>query len=128
MEVLTRGELVGVLALGQDNAFGQSLESQMRSTLLALWLAEAAGLPTQVRDTAYWTAQLRYRGCTAHAHEVAVMFGDDISTRARTVVYDASNPADVLRDAIAHGLPGGAASRGSQRSPRSWPAAGRSQK
>ena len=60
MEVLTRGELVAVLALGQDNAFGQSLESQMRSTLLALWLAEAAGLPTQVRDTAYWTAQLRY--------------------------------------------------------------------
>ena len=106
MEALTRGELVAVLALGQDNAFGQPLESQMRSTQLALWLAEAAGLPAQVRDTAYWTAQLRYLGCTAHAHEVAVMFSDDISTRARTVVYDASNPAEVLRDAIAHGRPG----------------------
>jgi HD-GYP domain-containing protein (c-di-GMP phosphodiesterase class II) len=106
MDALTMGELVAVLALGQDNSFGQPLESQMRSTLLAIWLAEAAGLPAQVRDTAYWTAQLRYLGCTAHAHEVAVMFGDDIETRARTVVYDASNPSEVLRDALAHGLPG----------------------
>src|ERR1700731_3632289 len=100
------GELVAVLALGQDSSFGQPLECQLRSTLLAIWLAEAAGLPAQVRDTAYWTAQLRYLGCTAHAHEVAVMFGDDIEARARTAVYDASNPAAVLRDALAHGLPG----------------------
>ena len=99
------GELAGILALGQDTSFGQPLESQMRSTLLAVWLAEAAGLHTQDRDTAYWTAQLRYLGCTAHAHEVAVMFGDDIATRARTVTYDASNPGEVLRDALAHGLP-----------------------
>jgi HD-GYP domain-containing protein (c-di-GMP phosphodiesterase class II) len=106
VDALTMGELVAVLALGQDNSFGQPLESQMRSTVLAIGLAEAAGLPALVRDTAYWTAQLRYLGCTAHAHEVAVMFGDDIATRARTVVYDASNPAEVLRDALAHGLPG----------------------
>jgi hypothetical protein len=103
---LTAGELIAVLALGQDNAFGQPLESQARCTLLAIWLAEAAGLPGQDRDVAYWTAQLRYLGCTAHAHEVAVMFGDDIETRARTVAYDASDPGEVLRDALAHGLPG----------------------
>jgi HD-GYP domain-containing protein (c-di-GMP phosphodiesterase class II) len=106
VDALTMGELVAVLALGQDNSFGQPLESQMRSTVLAIWLAEAAGLPALVRDTAYWTAQLRYLGCTAHAHEVAMMFGDDIATRARTVIYDASNPGEVLRDALAHGLPG----------------------
>ena len=94
------GKLVAVLALGQDNSFGQPLETQLRATLLAVWLAEAAGLPSQVRNTAYWTAQLRYLGCTAHAHEVAVLFGDDIQTRARTVVYDASNPGEMLRDAI----------------------------
>jgi HD-GYP domain-containing protein (c-di-GMP phosphodiesterase class II) len=100
------GELVAVLALGQDNSFGQPAESQLRSTLLAVWLADAAGLPAQVRDTVYWTAQLRYLGCTAHAYEVAVMFGDDIAARARTAAYDSSNPAEVLRDALAHGLPG----------------------
>jgi len=105
MAALTMGELVAVLALGQDSSFGQPLETQARSTLLAIWLAEAAGLPAQDRDTAYWAAQLRYLGCTAHAHEVAVFFGDDIQTRARTTVYDASSPAEVLRDAITHGLP-----------------------
>jgi HD-GYP domain-containing protein (c-di-GMP phosphodiesterase class II) len=99
------GDLVAMLALGQDSSFGQPLETQARSTLLAVWLAEAAGLPGQDRDTAYWAAQLRYLGCTAHAHEVAVFFGDDIQTRARTTVYDASRPAEVLRDAITHGLP-----------------------
>jgi HD-GYP domain-containing protein (c-di-GMP phosphodiesterase class II) len=100
------GKLVAVLALAQDNSFGQPLETQLRATLLTVWLAGAAGLPSGVQDTAYWTAQLRYLGCTAHAHEVAVMFGDDIQTRARTVLYDASNPGEMLRDALAHGLPG----------------------
>jgi HD-GYP domain-containing protein (c-di-GMP phosphodiesterase class II) len=106
MDTLTMGQLVAVLALGQDSAFGQPPESQLRATLLATWLAEAAGMPAQVQDTAYWAAQLRYLGCTAHAHEVSVMFGDDIAARARTAAYDASSPAEVLRDALAHGLPG----------------------
>src|ERR1700758_958366 len=105
MDELSLGELVAVLTLGQDSAFGQPLESQMRSTLLAMWLAGSAGLGAEVAGTAYWAAQLRYLGCTAHAHEVAVFFGDDIQTRARTTAYDASSPADVLRDAITHGLP-----------------------
>ena len=106
MDELSLGELVAVLTLGQDSSFGQPLESQMRSTLLSLWLAGSADLGTEVRDTAYWCAQLRYLGCTAHAHEVAAMFGDDIQTRARTLTYDASNPAEVLRDAVTFGLPG----------------------
>jgi hypothetical protein len=106
MDELSLGELVAVLTLGQDSSFGQPLESQMRSTLLAIWLAGSAGLSADVRDTAYWCAQLRYLGCTAHAHEVAAMFGDDIQTRARTLTYDASNPAEVLRDAVTFGLPG----------------------
>jgi HD-GYP domain-containing protein (c-di-GMP phosphodiesterase class II) len=106
MDELSLGELVAVLTLGQDSSFGQPLESQMRSTLLAIWLAGSAGLGAEVCETAYWCAQLRYLGCTAHAHEVSAMFGDDIETRARTLTYDASNPAEVLRDAVTFGLPG----------------------
>jgi HD-GYP domain-containing protein (c-di-GMP phosphodiesterase class II) len=106
MDELSIGELIAVLTLGQDNSFGQPLESQMRSTLLAIWLAESAGLGADIQDTAYWCAQLRYLGCTAHAHEVSAMFGDDIGTRARTLTYDASHPAEVLRDALTFGLPG----------------------
>src|SRR5436305_7114861 len=106
MDELSLGELVALLTLGQDSSFGQPLESQMRSTLLAIWLAGSAGLSAEVRDTAYWCAQLRYLGCTAHAHEVSAMFDDDIETRARTLTYDASNPAEVLRDAVTYGQPG----------------------
>jgi HD-GYP domain-containing protein (c-di-GMP phosphodiesterase class II) len=98
---LRLGEFVATLALAQDNAFGQPLESQLRSCLLATWLCEAAGHDSALRDTVYWTALLRYLGCTGHAHEVATVFGDEIAIRAQTLVHDAANPAEVMRDVIA---------------------------
>ena len=95
------GELVATFALAQDNAFGQPLESQLRSCLLADWLSEEAGLDADLRETVYWVALLRYIGCTGHAHEVATVFGDEIAIRAQTLVHDAANPAEVMRDVIA---------------------------
>jgi HD-GYP domain-containing protein (c-di-GMP phosphodiesterase class II) len=91
---------VATFALAQDNAFGQPLESQLRSCLLAMWIADEAGLDSAARDTVYWVALLRYLGCTGHAHEVSEMFGDEIAIRARTLVHDAANPAEVIADAI----------------------------
>jgi HD-GYP domain-containing protein (c-di-GMP phosphodiesterase class II) len=103
---LRLGEFVATLALAQDNAFGQPLESQLRSCLLASWMCEKAGLDRNVRDTAYWVALLRYVGCTGHAHEVAMVFGDEIAIRAQTLVHDAANPAEVMRDVIAYATAG----------------------
>lgn len=100
MSGLRLGELVATLALAQDNAFGQSLESQLRSCLLAVWLSDAAGLPRELHDTVYWVALLRYIGCTGHAHEVATVFGDEIAIRAQTLVHDAANPEEVMRDVV----------------------------
>jgi HD-GYP domain-containing protein (c-di-GMP phosphodiesterase class II) len=91
---------VATLALAQDNAFGQPLESQLRSCLLATWICDAAGFDKPVRDTVYWVALLRYIGCTGHAHEVATLFGDEIAIRAQTLVHDAGNPAEVIQDVI----------------------------
>jgi HD-GYP domain-containing protein (c-di-GMP phosphodiesterase class II) len=88
------------LALAQDNAFGQPLESQLRSCLLASSLSDEAGFDRELRDTIYWVALLRYVGCTGHAHEVATVFGDEIAIRAQTLVHDAANPAEVMRDVI----------------------------
>src|SRR5207237_4287840 len=90
------GELGATLALAQDNAFGQPLESQLRSCLLATWMCEAAGFEREVRETAYWVALLRYVGCTGHAHEVATVFGDEIAIRAQTLVPDAADPSEVM--------------------------------
>jgi HD-GYP domain-containing protein (c-di-GMP phosphodiesterase class II) len=103
---LRLGELVATLALAQDNAFGQPLESQLRSCLLATWMCEAAELDDEVRETTYWVALLRYIGCTGHAHEVATVFGDEIAIRAQTLVHDAGNPAEVMRDVVAFATAG----------------------
>jgi HD-GYP domain-containing protein (c-di-GMP phosphodiesterase class II) len=103
---LRLAEFVATLALAQDNAFGQPLESQLRSCLLATWICEAAGFEKEVRDTVYWVALLRYVGCTGHAHEVATVFGDEIAIRAQTLVHDAANPAEVMRDVLAFATAG----------------------
>lgn len=103
---LRLGEFVATLALAQDNAFGQPLESQLRSCLLASWMSEHAGLSREMRDTVYWAALLRYIGCTGHAHEVATVFGDEIAIRAQTLVHDAANPAEVMRDVVAFATAG----------------------
>jgi HD-GYP domain-containing protein (c-di-GMP phosphodiesterase class II) len=94
------GELVALLALAQDNAFGQPLESQFRSCILADRLTEQLGLGPDERATAYWVALLRYVGCTGHAHEVSALFGDEIGLRARTLVHDAGDPHEVVADFI----------------------------
>ncbi|MBV8528879.1 MAG: HD domain-containing protein, partial [Candidatus Dormibacteraeota bacterium] len=88
---------MATFALAQDNAFGQPLESQLRSCLLGVALCEEADFDSEVRDTVYWVALLRYIGCTGHAHEIASVFADDIAVLARTLVFDAADPADVMR-------------------------------
>lgn len=98
---LRLGELVAIFALAQDNSFGQPLESQLRSCLLADWMVQEAGFAPELRESVYWVALLRYLGCTGHAHEVAQLFVDDLSIRAQTLIHDAADPDAVLRDAIA---------------------------
>ncbi len=100
------GELIATLALAQDNAFGQPLESQLRSCLLSVWMAEAAGLDSATCDTVYWVALLRYIGCTGHAHEVATLLGDEIAIRAQTLIHDAGNPEEVMADVVAFATAG----------------------
>src|SRR3954447_24027542 len=103
---LRLAELVATLALAQDNAFGQPLESQLRSCLLASWMCEEGGFDRDVREDAYWVALLRYVGCTGHAHEVATVFGDEIAIRAQTLIHDAANPTEVMRDVMAFATAG----------------------
>jgi HD-GYP domain-containing protein (c-di-GMP phosphodiesterase class II) len=94
------------LALGQDNAFGQPLESQLRSCLLAMALCEEAGFEKELRETVYWVALLRYVGCTGHAHEIATVFGDDIALLAQTLVLDIADPAEVGHAMVAFATAG----------------------
>jgi HD-GYP domain-containing protein (c-di-GMP phosphodiesterase class II) len=63
-------------------------------------MAEAAGLDEETRATVYWVALLRFIGCTGHAHEVSMLFGDEIAIRGQTLVHDSGNPAEVMRDIV----------------------------
>lgn len=63
-------------------------------------LCEEAGFDRELVETVYWVALLRYIGCTGHAHEVATVFGDEIAIRAQTLVHDAANPSEVMRDVL----------------------------
>jgi HD-GYP domain-containing protein (c-di-GMP phosphodiesterase class II) len=103
---LRLGELVATFALGQDNAFGQPLESQLRSCLLGIALCEEAGFDDAVRETVYWVALLRYVGCTGHAHEISSVFGDDIALLAQTLVLDTADPAEVGHALVAFATAG----------------------
>ena len=75
-------ELVAALSLGIDLGFGQPMEHVLRQCLIALRLAEGAGLDEQQRAVVYYTALLVNVGCHSDAHEQAKWFGDDIASKA----------------------------------------------
>ncbi len=75
-------ELVAALSLGVDLGFGQPMEHVLRQCLIALRLADRAGLDEQDRIAVYYTALLVNVGCHADAHEQAKWFGDDIALKS----------------------------------------------
>jgi HD-GYP domain-containing protein (c-di-GMP phosphodiesterase class II) len=75
-------ELVAALSLGVDLGFGQPMEHVLRQTLIALRLAERAGVDERARADVYYTALLINVGCHSDAHEQAKWFGDDIELKA----------------------------------------------
>jgi HD-GYP domain-containing protein (c-di-GMP phosphodiesterase class II) len=95
-------EVAALLASAQDLAFGQPAGSQLRACLVARWLAEQALLSQADTAAVHWSALFRFLGCTGHAHESAVVFGDEIALRARSLQWDSANPGDVLREIVSH--------------------------
>jgi HD-GYP domain-containing protein (c-di-GMP phosphodiesterase class II) len=75
-------ELVAALSLGVDLGFGQPMEHVLRQCLIALRIADRAGLGEQDRVAVYYTALLVNVGCHADAHEQAKWFGDDIALKS----------------------------------------------
>jgi len=69
-------------------------------------MCEAAELDDEMRATVYWVALLRFIGCTGHAHEVSMLFGDEIAIRGQTLIHDSGNPAEVMRDIVAFATAG----------------------
>jgi HD-GYP domain-containing protein (c-di-GMP phosphodiesterase class II) len=81
-------ELVAALSLGIDLGFGQPMEHVLRQCLIALRLADRAGLGDQERAAVYYTALLIDVGCHTDAHEQAKWFGDDIALKSDKYDYE----------------------------------------
>ena len=79
-----------------DLCFGQPDDHVARTTLLAMELAGALGAGSEELADVYWLGQLRFVGCTGHAHEVASLFGDEIATRADAITLDYGSAPAVL--------------------------------
>ena len=81
-------ELVAALSLGVDLGFGQPMEHVLRQCLIALRLADRAGLDEPGRVAVYYTALLVNVGYHADAHEQAKWFGDDIAMKSGKYRYE----------------------------------------
>jgi HD-GYP domain-containing protein (c-di-GMP phosphodiesterase class II) len=81
-------ELVAALSLGVDLGFGQPMEHVLRQCLIALRLADGAGLAERHRMAVYYTALLVNVGCHADAHEQAKWFGDDIALKSGKYLHE----------------------------------------
>ena len=103
---LTRVEVAALLAVAQDHAFAQPPGSQLRATVLGQHLAAAARCDAAERATVWWTSALRFLGCTGHAFDMAVVFGDEIAMRAESMRADFANPFDMMRLMVTHAGPG----------------------
>lgn len=103
---LSLAQVAALLAVAQDLSFGQPPGSQLRATVLGQHLAVAAGADTGEQATTWWTSALRFLGCTGHAYDTAVIFGDEIELRAESLRADPSNPPEFLRLMLSHAGPG----------------------
>ena len=99
---VTMPEIAVLLATAQDLALGQPPGSQLRAVAIGQQLATAAGSDRAEASAAWWSSALRFLGCTGHAFDMAVVFGDEIEMRAAAGTADASNPFDMLRLMVTH--------------------------
>jgi HD-GYP domain-containing protein (c-di-GMP phosphodiesterase class II) len=112
-----------VLAYATDLATGQSRDFALRSCVVAMRLADRAGLDQRGRREVFHQAILRYIGCNADTHLLASTFGDEMAMRQEMAVIDlgdrdevggmfvrafervfADMPADKLKKAVQAGL------------------------
>jgi HD-GYP domain-containing protein (c-di-GMP phosphodiesterase class II) len=95
--VLRLLELLGGLSLVTDIGTGSPLEESLKRCLVATRLARNIGCTdSEVSDVLY-TALLQHLGCTAYAHEVAKVWGDDVVTTRVNFLSSSGEPKDIWR-------------------------------
>lgn len=101
--------MLGVLSLGVDLGMGQPMEHVLRQCLIALRLAECAGLDESEQVVVYYTSMLAWVGCHVDAYEQAKWFGDDLALKADFRKVDFSGPTAETLFTLRHLGAGGSA-------------------
>ena len=91
-----RADFLMALAYATDLATGQSRDFALRSCVLAMRLAELAGLDDRERRNVYHQALLRYIGCNADTHLLAAAFGDEIALRQDLARIDMGSQSEIV--------------------------------
>ena len=90
-------ELLGGLSLVTDIGTGSPLEESLKRCLVATRLARIGGCTEPEVSDVLYTALLQHLGCTAYAHEMARVWGDDIVTARVSFLSDSGELSDMWR-------------------------------
>ena len=95
-------ELIGGLSLAGELVVGFAEGKVLRTALIAVEIARRAGAATTVVQETYYTALIRFLGCTAFAHEEAHRYGagDDNALRRTMAHVDPGQPVQAGRRII----------------------------
>lgn len=94
---LRLAEMVASLSLITDLGLGQPLEHALRSAIVAVRLGDALGLGIEELRDAYYLTLLRFIGCTAAAHEMAGVLGDEVAARGWLTPAFTGRPEEMLQ-------------------------------
>jgi HD-GYP domain-containing protein (c-di-GMP phosphodiesterase class II) len=88
-------QLVATLSLVSDLGMGRPMERVLRQTVIAMRLAEVAGVAPEVSAATYYTSLLSWVGCATDTSELAELFGDE------THLYEDSHEGDLAGASMA---------------------------
>ena len=99
---VTLAEIAALLAVAQDHAARPTPGVPAAGHGPRPAARPRGRAPGLERATTWWTSALRFLGCTGHAFDMAVVFGDEIEMRASAARVDFANPFDVMRVMVSH--------------------------
>jgi HD-GYP domain-containing protein (c-di-GMP phosphodiesterase class II) len=86
-EQVRAAELVAALCLATDLGMAFPFEHGLRSTLIAMRLADRLGVDCETRRQTYYACLLSHAGCTTDAHITPEVYGASLTTHFHPVMY-----------------------------------------
>lgn len=86
-ESVRTAEVIGTLCLATDLGMGFPFEHGLRTTVVAMRLAEELGVDRETRVETYWASLLSHAGCTTDVHVNARIFGSSLTDNANPLMY-----------------------------------------